>query len=270
MKRRLALITAVLLLVLTLMPSAVFAEASGNPLVVDAAELLTEEEWQTLYAALYNVSEAHQCEVIVFTAPDTEGYGVVEYTDDFYDYYGFGYGENKDGLMLALYMEERDWAISTCGYGIEAFTDAGQNSMMEQVLTYFAEDDYYNGFMCYAQLCDELLTAADNGDPIDVHNIPKPEKSINKLPIDLIGGIVVGLLIAFGIVSMDKAALKTVRHEAAAKNYLVDNSLNITHEQEIFRYRHVDVIPKPDDDDGGSSTHTSSSGTTHGGSSGKF
>ena len=35
------------------------------------------------------------------------------YADDYYDYNGYGYGENDDGLLLLVSMGEREWAITT-------------------------------------------------------------------------------------------------------------------------------------------------------------
>lgn len=53
--------------------------------------------------------------------------------DDFYDYNGYGYGEEGDGIIFLISMEERKWQISTCGFGITAFTDAGQEYMADPV-----------------------------------------------------------------------------------------------------------------------------------------
>ncbi len=42
-----------------------------------------------------------------------------------YDYCEYGYGADKDGVLLLISTEDNDVYISTCGYGITAFTDAG-------------------------------------------------------------------------------------------------------------------------------------------------
>lgn len=84
--------------------------------------------------------------------------------------------------------------------------------------------------------------------------------------------IVVGFVLSLIIVGNMKAKLKTVRFQAAASNYIKDNSLNINERRDLFLYNTVTrrAKPKNDDSGGGSSTHTSSSGTTHGGGGGKF
>ena len=67
-----------------------------------------------------------------------------------------------------------------------------------------------------------------------------------------------------------KAALRTVRRQVAAKEYMKPGSLNLTAQNEQYLYNTVDRIKKESSSGGGSSTHESSSGMTHGGSSGKF
>ena len=81
-----------------------------------------------------------------------------------------------------------------------------------------------------------------------------------------------GFVLSLIIVGNMKAKLKTVRFQAAASNYIKDNSLNINERRDLFPYNTVTRTAKPKNDDsgGGSSTHTSSSGTTHGGGGGKF
>ena len=72
------------------------------------------------------------------------------YADDFYDYNGYGYGDSRDGILLLISMEERDWRISTCGYGITVFTDAGQEYISDKFLPYLSDGDYSEAFTKYA------------------------------------------------------------------------------------------------------------------------
>ena len=93
--------------------------------LMDMADLLTEEEEEELIATLDEISERQNLEIVVVTAENLEGYSDgQEYTDDLYEYCDFGYGDGRDGIMLLLDMDGRDWYISTQGYGITAFTDA--------------------------------------------------------------------------------------------------------------------------------------------------
>ena len=94
--------------------------------LIDMADLLTYEEESELLETLNEISERQKMDIVLITSEDMDGYSdIQEYADDLYDYCDYGYGANRDGLLLLISMAERDWYISTCGYGITAFTDAG-------------------------------------------------------------------------------------------------------------------------------------------------
>lgn len=183
-------------------------------------------------------------------------------------YGNFGYGESKDGALLLISIEDNDWYISTCGYGITVFTDAGIEYIGKQIKGDLSDGNFAGAFDKFADLCDDFITQARTGEPYDVKNLPKEPLSLIWIPI----AIVVGFVLSLIIVGNMKAKLKTVRFQAAASNYIKDNSLNINERRDLFLYNTVTRTAKPKNDDsgGGSSTHTSSSGTTHGGGGGKF
>ena len=58
-------------------------------------------------------------------------------------------------------MGDRNWAIATHGYAIEAFTDAGQEYIMEQVKPYLSDGDYNEAFQMFAMECDDFIMQAD-------------------------------------------------------------------------------------------------------------
>ena len=103
----------------------VFA-ADDIPRLVDEADLLSDDEEMALTGQLNEISERQQVDIVVVTVNSLEGAGTMEFADDFYDYNGYGFGEERDGILFLISMEERDWYISTTGYGITAVTDAGR------------------------------------------------------------------------------------------------------------------------------------------------
>ena len=169
-------------------------------------------------------------------------------------------------MLLLISMEDRDWYITTCGYGITAFTDAGIQYIGGQMKSDLSAGNYAAAFRTYIEKCDEFITQARAGKPFDKSSLPKTPMSAIWIPISLIVGIAIAVITVGGM----KAQLKTVRFQPEAKNYIRDGSLNITQSRDLFLYRTVDKTEKSRDDDSGSSTHTSSSGTTHGGGGGKF
>ena len=163
-------------------------------------------------------------------------------------------------------MAERDWYISTCGYGITAFTDAGISYLGSAMKEDLSSGNYASAFYTYASECDQMITMAREGHPFSKKDLPHAPLSPLVLPIC----IVIGLVGAFLIVGSMKAQLKTVRKQTAAANYVKKGSMQLATQQDLFLYSKVDRVKKPEKDSSGSSTHTSSSGTTHGGGGGKF
>ena len=127
------------------------------PRLVDRGELLTDREESELLSKLDEISERQKMDVVVVTVDGLEGKTAMAYADDFYDYNGYGYGDSRDGILLLISMEERDWRISTCGYGITVFTDAGQEYISDKFLPYLSDGDYSEAFTKYADLCEAVL-----------------------------------------------------------------------------------------------------------------
>ena len=237
--------------------------------VVDMAALLSDSEESSLLFKLDEISERQQFDVVVVTVGSLDGKTPTAYADDFYDYNGYGFGAEYDGVLLLVSMEERDWSISTCGYGITALTDAGQEYISENFIPQLSSGDYAGAFNTFADLCDEFVTQAKNKNPYDVGNMPKGPLPLGR---NLIIALVSGLLVALVGTGIMKGQLKSVHAKAAAGDYMKKGSLNIRESRDTFLYKHTDrrAKPKESSSSGGSSTHTSSSGRTHGGSSGKF
>lgn len=275
MKKRLcsilSIFSAALLSALLYFP--VYA-AGDQPRLTDEAGLLSDSEEEALADLLDEISERQQVDVVVATVNSLEGASVQDYADDFYDDGGYGYGSGKDGILFLISMGEREWHISTAGYGITAVTDAGLEYMSEQFIDDLSAGEYASAFTAFAELCDEFVTQARTGEPYDVGNMPrKPFGYVWHFLICFGAGFLIAL-IATGIM---KGKLDTVHSQTAADSYVVDGSLQMTRTNELFLYRHVDRREKPRDTgsgssggSGGSSTHTSSSGRTHGGGGGKF
>ena len=269
-KKVMAMMLVLLLCLCTVIP--VFADDSEGFVdayyrLNDLADILTDDEEAALLEKLDEISLRQSMDVTIMTVDGLESYDNAEtYADDAYEFCQYGYGPNRDGLLLLVAMENHDWAISTCGYGVTAFTDAGIAYIGKQMKEDLADGHYAAAFDTYAGLCDAFMTQARNGAPYDAKNLPKEPLSVIWLPIAIVIGVVLALL----IVRSMKDKLKTVRSQAAANSYMKKDSLVVLESSDLFLYHTVERLEKKKDNGSGSSTHTSSSGTTHGGGSGKF
>lgn len=254
---------------------AVTAKAADDMIrIADWAELLSESEEAELSDRLDEISERQKFDIVIVTLDSLEGADIVAYADDFFDYNGYGFGEGKDGILFLISMEERDWCISTSGYGITAFTDAGQEYLSEKFLPYLSDGAYADAFQTFAEWCDDYITQARAGTPYDVDNIPvEPFSPLGALII----AVVVGFVVSFIVTGIMRLSLHSVFSESAADSYMKKDSLRLTKNYDLFLYKNVTRTEKPKEtststsgSSGGSTTHVSSSGNTHGGSKGKF
>lgn len=274
MKKRISLILMLLVLFFSM---AVPAFATGSTedtdgftdayyRLQDQAGLLTAEEADEVQKLLDEVSVRLKFDFAIVTVNSLDGYTAQDYADDCYEYCEFGYGGNKDGALLLISMEDRDWAITTCGYGITAFTDAGITYIGEQMGDDLAAGNYAEAFHTFARFGNQFVTQAREGNPFDQSDLPKK-------PLSMIW-IVISIVIGFGaakiIVGSMKSQLKSVRTQAAANSYAREGSMKVTESRDLFLYNKIDRVEKSKNNSSGSSTHTSSSGTKHGGGGGKF
>lgn len=266
MKKKIIFIAFVLALcVITAIP-AFASENEDYARVEDKASLLSESELEALSLKLDEISKRQKLDVIIVTVDGLDGAYVRDYADDYYDYHGFGYGSDHDGILLLISLEERDWCISTCGYGITAFTDAGCNYIADKIKPELSSGSYASAFTEFADLCDDFITKAHSGESYDNGNLPREPLSSAWIVISLLIGFVIAKIVVSGM----KNKLKTVRAKVEANSYVIDGSMNVTENSDLFLYHTVTRTAKEKESSSGSSTHTSSSGTTHGGQSGKF
>lgn len=223
MKKKIISLLLVLALCLgmTFSVSAEDAEGFANDYcrVQDMAGLMTDSEEAKLNDILDELSIRQKMDVVVVTTNTLDEKTVQEYADDIYDYGNFGYGQDKDGILLLISLgEENDCYISTCGYGITAFTDAGIKYISKEMTSDLKDGNYFSAFQTFSELCDEFITQARNGKPYDRKSLPKEPLS----PIWILISLGVGVALSLIIVGRMKAQLKTVRFQSAAGSYVKD------------------------------------------------
>lgn len=261
-----------------------------QPRVVDNADLLNDSEEKALESRIKALIDKYDFDIVIVTTDTIDGKTPMEYADDYYDYEGYGAGVERDGVLLLISMADRDWWISTRGYGITAFTDYGIDKAGEIFVSYLSNAKYSQGFEKFLNVTEDYLTAAKQGKPYDINNIYLTKEEAEKERIRLekenkkqfyasiIGCFVIGFVAALITVLVFKSQLKSVKFQSGAAHYEVAGSMNLTRSNDVFLYKNVSRRRREESSGGGgggssgggSSTHTSSSGATHGGGGGKF
>ena len=89
------------------------AEELHTVRLVDYAGLLEDDEAETLEEKLDQISEDYDCDVAVVTEESINGAEPMDYADDYFDYKGYGMGEDKSGILFLVTMSERKFWMST-------------------------------------------------------------------------------------------------------------------------------------------------------------
>ena len=277
---------------LVLLISGVSAERT-LPLIVDSADLLAQAEEELLISKLQSISESLSIEVAIVTVNSTGGKSAMEYADDFYDQNGYGYGENDDGVLLLINMGEREWWITTHGYGEYCLGDYTLYLIEEAIIDYLSDGNYYAAFLTFAQMCEFYVEQAQNPDYVpddyygdvtleddewnDFYDEPEPG-TFDKIKSRLGVSLVIGFVIAFIMVSAMKSGMKTVRGAPNAAGYVVNGSLNLRVQRDYYLYSNTVRTRRQSSSSSshspssrsGSSSHRSFSGRSHGGRGGRF
>lgn len=243
---------------------------------VDSAEVLTTDELETLKYKLAQISDENNIDVGIVTVEYLDGKTAQEFANDLFEQNKFGKGENRDGILLLVATEDREWAMSTHGSAKEAFNQDGLDYLSGEFLPYLSDDDYYSAFENFLNNAQELGAMYVAGNPYRVEydeegNYPiegepiKEEGINNSVWIPL--SIVIGCAISFVIMMMYKSQLKSVKSESRADDYLMD--MKLVKSQDIFLYRTVTRTMRPKNEDHGNNFNNSGGGD-YGGSSGSF
>ncbi|MCI8306617.1 MAG: TPM domain-containing protein [Lachnospiraceae bacterium] len=261
-----------LVLIAILIPSGVImAKEPHDVRLVDEAGLLSGDEQEKIRGKLDSVSEKQKFEIVIVTMDSIGASYPEDFADDYYDYHNYGYNDSRDGILLLVSMEDRDWHISTTGYGVTAVTDAGIEYLSDRFLPDLSNGNYAAAFDTFIDDCDRFVTHARNDKPYDEGNMPK---TYNALLI-VGGSVLAGLIIAIIVVSVFMGQLKSVRARKTAAEYIVTGSMKVEDSRDIYLYSNVTKRARPkqtssSSSGGGSRTHRSSSGRSHGGGGGKF
>lgn len=263
--------------------------------IVDDAGLLSQEQAAALEEKAQTLAGTYQMDVVIVTVWSLDGKTSEEYADDFFDYNGYGIGNDQSGVLLLLAMEYRDWAISTCGEAIYALTDFGIEAVFSEIAGYLSSNEYYDAFDTYLDALEPYFQAYADGEPIDgyIYNYDGPgtyapgtreETVYNESDRSNSGRItwkrilisfVIGAVVAAVAVVIMRSLMNTAKPQGGAGSYMKAGSYHLRGRQDIFLYSNITKTRRAEENHnsgggGGSAIHTSSSGASHGGGHGKF
>ena len=230
---------ALLVTLLFCLALAVSASAAQMPRLVDGADLLTDREEAELLENLDAVSEYLQADIVIVTLESCGGYSADLVIEEFYDQYGYGYGTNRDGVMLLLSMEERDWRILCNGFAAGAITPRERDAIGEEIVEELSAGAYMDAFEEFAAQCKWEIDGERNGYPF-------------RLGRNLLICLAIGFAVALVATTVMRSKLKSVRSQTGAREYTKPGSMKLTRSTDLYLYRTLDRRRKPKESSSGS------------------
>jgi len=125
-----------------------FFHDPNAPRVVDAADLFSDEAERRMEARLAEIRSELGRDIVVYT--DTTSYGMSHrvWAADFYDFNGYGIGEDREGMCLFICMDpdDRGWWVCCTGPDTMAlYTEEAANDMDDVLYEYLSDGDYTDG-----------------------------------------------------------------------------------------------------------------------------
>ncbi len=285
MKRFITLWLAVILVSVL----AVTVCAADLPRFVDNAGIISDEHAAQLLEYLDEKSAELEFDIVAVIEDSINGEDVRSYADDYFDYNGFGYGYEHDGILLLIVMDTREWAFSTTGLGITIFSDGDLEQLEDAMVGELSSGNYAQGVYNYAQCAVRVVDYAKtygydfstDGYYTDDYgygyggSVTRPRMSVGTR-----AGIAatVGVIAAAIAVAVMAGRMSTVHKKTAARDYIRNGSLRIYRADDVFVRKSVTRHAINTDHGsnhssshhGGGSFHSGSSGVSHGGRSGRF
>lgn len=213
---------SVILALLLCVSLAVSVSAATTEFLYDDADLLNAAEELLLTEKLANYSSEYNTQFVVVTAKSLDR-PIDLYLDYLYDSRGFGYGQTREGVLLLVCMDVREYRILSNGYAGEAISPDDIDEICDVVAPFLSSGHYAEAFDRFAYKSARFL------DDYYKFNVAK------HLGISLVIGIVIGLI----VVLILRGQLKTVRKQNQANAYVKTGSMRLTVSNDIFLYRNV-------------------------------
>ena len=271
-------IVTLLLTVILLCASAAFPISATEPAweITDNAQLLTPEQLQELDKHIRELTAQYQTDFVILTVESLDGKSPKQYANDFYDSNNCGYGESRDGILMLLAMESRDYYFLTNGTPTEKLAQAGGLAALEdKVVPHLSNGNYYLAFGMFldtaAAIVAKPLSAPGASNPaynddfvyIGFDDVASTEERLQRVGIFT----VIGLIIGIAVTLLMKRSMKTARAKRLAADYVRPGSFQLTRRMDLFLYRTRTRVRVQSDN---SSSGGSRGGGSRGGGGGKF
>ncbi|MCQ2401921.1 MAG: TPM domain-containing protein [Lachnospiraceae bacterium] len=214
--------------------------------VVDDADIFTDAEEAELSAFINEVIAEVDKDIVIVTNRSDDGKGKPVWAADFYDWNGYGTGENHEGMCLYIDMDPDDrgwWAMQTGPVSMGLYTEAIANEMDDQLYNYMANGHYAEGVKDWV---NNVRTLYKTGIPFAPDWYPDLDKQDSFVPTG--AGAESKLVDGSGELTEEQKAEILQRINDISSIYGMDIVINIsTKSYNLGRSRYSDLYYKYND-----------------------
>ncbi|MBP8988688.1 MAG: TPM domain-containing protein [Clostridia bacterium] len=238
-------------------------------LVIDEAGSFTSGEIETLTSEAKSLGSLYAMDLVILTIQDANGKSSRDYADDFFDYGGYGVGEDRSGILFLIDYDNREIYISTSGAAIRYLTDQRIESILDEAQSHLENQDPYGAALAFlAKTADFLAAGIPSGQYAEEEREHKLTQTDGLVSLVLSGST--GLL--FFYLTRRKYRGKRVQPVFEFRRNSIAN-LGLIEDLPVRTYVTSRMLAKSQSSGSSSSrstVHHSSSGRTHGGGGRKF
>lgn len=220
--------------------------AASEADIYDEADLLSDAEEMQLSEKLSEIGQQYKVQLVVATVSSVDG-SIDTFVEEVYDGMDMGVGEQRDGVLLLISMNPREYRILSNGYAGVAIDGAQIDAIGNAIVSDLSDGAYASAFTTFADKCEDALDRHLNGEPFKVG-----KTLIVALIIGLVAGVIVALIL--------RGQLKSVRRQNQANAYIKNGSMQITTSRDLFLYRQVSRTKRETSNSSGSGASRSVGG----------
>ncbi len=209
--------------------------------IVDNERLLTTSEQNTLSSRIEAISDAHDCEIIIYTE-DFGQYATAEMSARAI----LEQSGTDNGVIFYVAMGSRDWHVFTVGESWNLFNSRAMDEIENEAVPYLSSGEYYAAFNKFLDIAEDVYTFADEGKSYS------PPKKTSELLFGIGVAGVLALVVAIIWVLSLKSKLTTVKMSHGAGNYQDAGSFKLSGSNDVFLYKNITRVAKPKSNGGGS------------------
>jgi len=235
--------------------------------IIDNADILSLQDKENLKIMISSIASMYDFDLVIVIENDIGGASPMAYADDFFDYKGYGLGQNRDGCLFLLVTGSRDYWFSTSGRGIKMYNSTALNKLKSDIVKLFKSGGYYEAFHTFLLDSEEFLALDAKGRNYNFFY------QWNLVLVLIVWGvaIVIGLI----VVQVWKKGMDTALPQTQAAAYMVPGSLAFKEKNDIFLYSTVTKSERQSENSSsgggrGGGSHSGSSGSSHGGGGGSY